>query len=320
MRVSVWDRDARAGGSAGCCATRCRADGRAHFEYAQREPVAGRRRCMRHVTSQRSALTSRSRCPAASRCSRPRRGGVSRRAVRRAEPRAADRRRRRGACARTARASPRLRGAADRAGPPGPRHAVARREPTRDAGRARPTARSTRRARRRAPMVARRRLPADRARRAARASRCSTPAGAGSPAASSQRGVAALRGLGAPARSRAAIGPGAGPCCYEVGDGGPRRVRAPERAQRRPQGASRRERLEAAGVGEVHDGGLCTICDERFFSHRRDGGVTGARRGSRGGADPTASTRASRAQPRAVREEIAGSRPRPGRASRSSPP
>jgi copper oxidase (laccase) domain-containing protein len=36
--------------------------------------------------------------------------------------------------------------------------------------------------------------------------------------------------------------------------------------------------LEAQGV-EVHDTGLCTICDERFFSHRRDKGVTGRQAG-----------------------------------------
>jgi len=39
-----------------------------------------------------------------------------------------------------------------------------------------------------------------------------------------------------------------------------------------------REQLEAQGI-EVHDVGLCTICDERFFSHRRDHGVTGRQSG-----------------------------------------
>jgi len=30
----------------------------------------------------------------------------------------------------------------------------------------------------------------------------------------------------------------------------------------------------------VHDVGLCTMCDpERFFSHRRDGGLTGRQAG-----------------------------------------
>ena len=34
--------------------------------------------------------------------------------------------------------------------------------------------------------------------------------------------------------------------------------------------------LHRAGVAEVHDIGLCTICSDRglFFSHRRDRGVT----------------------------------------------
>jgi copper oxidase (laccase) domain-containing protein len=39
-----------------------------------------------------------------------------------------------------------------------------------------------------------------------------------------------------------------------------------------------RAQLEAKGV-EVHDTGLCTICDPRFFSHRRDRGVTGRQAG-----------------------------------------
>ena len=34
-----------------------------------------------------------------------------------------------------------------------------------------------------------------------------------------------------------------------------------------------------AGVGTVHDSGLCTMCDERFFSHRRGRGITGRQAG-----------------------------------------
>jgi polyphenol oxidase len=35
-----------------------------------------------------------------------------------------------------------------------------------------------------------------------------------------------------------------------------------------------------AGVAEVHDSGLCTSCDAtRFFSHRRDRGLTGRQAG-----------------------------------------
>ena len=49
-------------------------------------------------------------------------------------------------------------------------------------------------------------------------SRWSTPAGAAWPAASLEEGVAALRDLGATGPVSAAIGPGAGGCCYEVGD------------------------------------------------------------------------------------------------------
>ena len=84
------------------------------------------------------------------------------------------------------------------------------------------------------------------------------------------------------------IGPGAGPCCYEVGEEvhaafGGQSIGTPP--GRRPPGrridlkAIARERLLAAGASEVRDVNLCTICDERFFSHRREG----ARAGRQGG-------------------------------------
>ena len=90
-------------------------------------------------------------------------------------------------------------------------------------------------------------------------------------------GVDALRALGAE-RIAAAIGPGAGPCCYEVGD----EVRAAFGTSGRTVDlkAIARERLTDAGVDDVHDCGLCTMHDpERFFSHRRDEGVTGRQAG-----------------------------------------
>jgi purine-nucleoside/S-methyl-5'-thioadenosine phosphorylase / adenosine deaminase len=76
----------------------------------------------------------------------------------------------------------------------------------------------------------------------------------------------------------AAIGPGIGPCCYEVGD----EVRAVFGTTDRTLDlkAIAAARLRAAGVEEIHDCGLCTACDpERFFSHRRDRGVTGRQAG-----------------------------------------
>jgi copper oxidase (laccase) domain-containing protein len=42
-----------------------------------------------------------------------------------------------------------------------------------------------------------------------------------------------------------------------------------------------RAQLAAAGVSSVYDTGMCTICSppSLFFSHRRDGGVTGRQAG-----------------------------------------
>jgi purine-nucleoside/S-methyl-5'-thioadenosine phosphorylase / adenosine deaminase len=79
----------------------------------------------------------------------------------------------------------------------------------------------------------------------------------------------------------AAIGPGIGPCCYEVGGGvaeafrnrfGPDVV-----ADARLDLWTAAERaLRAADVTDVHRTDLCTACNpELFFSHRRDGRRTG---------------------------------------------
>ena len=79
----------------------------------------------------------------------------------------------------------------------------------------------------------------------------------------------------------AMIGPGIGPCCYEVGE----EVAAPFRrafgmglyrdGKLDLWGAAERA-LRAAGVARVDRVDLCTACDpDRFFSHRRDDGLTG---------------------------------------------
>ncbi len=103
-------------------------------------------------------------------------------------------------------------------------------------------------------------------------------------------GVLALRELGGERDIAAVIGPGAGPCCYEVGP----EVHAAfgfhsateDQDSAAPTGGSpidlkalARERLLAAGVDRVHDVGLCTICDERFFSHRRESTLAGRQAG-----------------------------------------
>ena len=83
----------------------------------------------------------------------------------------------------------------------------------------------------------------------------------------------------------AVIGPGAGACCYEVGDEvhatfGARSKTGLRRAGRRIDlRAIARERLLDAGVAEVLDAQACTICDERFFSHRREGARAGRQAG-----------------------------------------
>jgi YfiH family protein len=81
----------------------------------------------------------------------------------------------------------------------------------------------------------------------------------------------------------AAVGPGIGGCCYEVG---------PEVAERFADVPGALEgdmldlrrviaaRLEAAGVSRIEHVDRCTSCEpERYFSHRRDDGVTGRQGG-----------------------------------------
>lgn len=92
-------------------------------------------------------------------------------------------------------------------------------------------------------------------------------------------GLRALRELGGRGPVTALIGPGAGPGCYEVGP----EVHAVFGTSGRTLDlkAIAGERLRAGGAAEVHDVGLCTICTppDLFFSHRRDGPLTGRQAG-----------------------------------------
>ena len=96
-----------------------------------------------------------------------------------------------------------------------------------------------------------------------------------------EQGVRSLRGLCAGGPAVAIVGPCAGACCYEVG------AEVLRALGREPQGerekidlrALAHERLLAAGVDEVIDARACTICDERFFSHRREGERAGRQAG-----------------------------------------
>jgi YfiH family protein len=96
-------------------------------------------------------------------------------------------------------------------------------------------------------------------------------------------GVVAVRELGGEGPVTALVGPGARGCCYEVGEEvhalfGRHDARSGDRRLDLP--AVARAKLVEAGVSEVHDSGLCTICwFGLFFSHRRDGGVTGRQAG-----------------------------------------
>lgn len=94
-------------------------------------------------------------------------------------------------------------------------------------------------------------------------------------------GVEAVRELAGAGAVQAAIGPGAGGCCYEVGP----EVHAAFGHQARRGAidlkAIAAARLAAAGVEQVHDVGICTMCSDPglLFSYRRDGGLTGRQAG-----------------------------------------
>jgi len=95
-----------------------------------------------------------------------------------------------------------------------------------------------------------------------------------------EHGVRALRELSGEGPLVAIVGPGAGVCCYEVGPevhgafGG-----AHARGRNIDLRAIAHERLLAAGVTQVRDVQACTICDRRFFSHRREGARAGRQAG-----------------------------------------
>jgi hypothetical protein len=92
--------------------------------------------------------------------------------------------------------------------------------------------------------------------------------------------AAGVRALGS-RNLAAAIGPGIGPCCYEVGEevATPFREAFGEDVARDGKldlWTSAERALRAAGVDHVDRSDLCTSCHgDRFFSHRRDHGRTG---------------------------------------------
>ncbi|MGB8003226.1 MAG: polyphenol oxidase family protein [Gaiellaceae bacterium] len=91
-----------------------------------------------------------------------------------------------------------------------------------------------------------------------------------------EAGVAVLGGPVA-----AIVGPGIGPCCYEVGDdiAGAYRARfGPDvlRGRNLDLWTAAEKVLRGAGVDAIERLDVCTACaPDRFFSHRRDGPVTG---------------------------------------------
>lgn len=94
-----------------------------------------------------------------------------------------------------------------------------------------------------------------------------------------EEGVSAVAEMGG-GRVTAVLGPCAGACCYEVG---------PEVKAALGEADGRRglvdlraiamRRLREVGVTDVREVGGCTICDERWFSFRREGEAAGRQAG-----------------------------------------
>jgi polyphenol oxidase len=100
------------------------------------------------------------------------------------------------------------------------------------------------------------------------------------------RGLAAgivARGATAVDAEAAAVGPGIGPCCYEVGDEVLTEfadLDGVADGRMLDLSAVARALLERAGVEATETSGLCTKCNpDLFYSHRRDGGRTGRQAG-----------------------------------------
>jgi YfiH family protein len=81
----------------------------------------------------------------------------------------------------------------------------------------------------------------------------------------------------------AVVGPAIGPCCYEVGEEVRDRFAARGHEQPGPTldlPGIVAEELRRAGVTDVALARVCVSCNaELFFSHRRDGGITGRQAG-----------------------------------------
>ena len=259
-----------------------------------------------------------------------RRGGVSRGPVREPQPRRADRRRARRRARRTSAGSPTAGRHPARALRPrdcrchGGRPCAACAEPPERRRAARARRRPGDERRRRGRPVARRRLPAGRARRRRARWRCCTAAGAGwrrdrrrgrARAARARRGRAAAPPRSAPAPAR---------CCYEVGEEVHAALRGARRGVRdgpqpRPQGRRAARARGGRASTRCTTSGCARCCGDAalFFSHRRDGGVDRPPGGGRVAELITGLDRRARArEPRARR---AARSPR-GRATRGSRP